>query len=44
MTTRLTLRDIIIAMLIALGQWVQLLGALARRIWEGIWRPDTFSR
>jgi len=31
MTTRLTLRDIIIAILIGLGQWLQLLGALARR-------------
>jgi len=28
---RLTLGDIIIAILIALGQWLQLLGALVRR-------------
>jgi len=44
MTSRLTPKDIIIAILIGLCQWVQLLGALARRIWGGIWRPDTFSR
>jgi len=31
MTSRLTPRDIIIAILIGLGQWVQLLGALVRR-------------
>jgi len=31
MTSRLTPRDIIIAVLIALGQWLQLLGALVRR-------------
>jgi len=44
MTSRLTPRDIIIAILIGLGQWLQLLGALARGIWERIWRPDIFSR
>jgi len=44
MTTRLTPKDIIIAILIGLGQWLQLLGALVRGRWEGIWRPDTFSR
>jgi len=31
MTSRLTPRDILIAILIGLGQWVQLLGALVRR-------------
>ena len=31
MTTRLTPKDIIVAILIGLGQWLQLLGALVRR-------------